>query len=222
MKKNAMLKIAAILMVAVLLTTCAISSTFAKYTTTDTETDSARVAKWGVTVDTTVEGLFLETYDSGAVASTEAVVAPGTANGDVKATSVITGQPEVKVQVSNVVNFVITGWLVDGAFYCPLVVTVNGEPISGLDYDDADEFMAAVNEAGTATKTFMPYETVLEDLEGEDEIDTEITWKWAFEDTSDNAKQTNEKDTKLGDLAAKGNAPTVAITITTTVDQLDA
>ena len=51
MKKNAMLKIAAILLVAVLLTTCAISTTFAKYVTNtaDYAPSEARVAKWGLT-----------------------------------------------------------------------------------------------------------------------------------------------------------------------------
>ena len=46
-----MLRIASVLLVAVLLTTCIISGAFAKYVTKDTDNDSARVAKWGVTVE---------------------------------------------------------------------------------------------------------------------------------------------------------------------------
>jgi len=50
MKKNKMMRIASILMVATLITTCAISGTFAKYVTKAEGEDQARVAKWGVLV----------------------------------------------------------------------------------------------------------------------------------------------------------------------------
>ena len=53
MKKNTMMRIASVLMVAVLLSTCAISSTFAKYVSSDSATDTARIAKWGVEVTAT-------------------------------------------------------------------------------------------------------------------------------------------------------------------------
>ena len=49
MKKNKMMRTASGLLVATLLTTSMISGTFAKYTTQDEASDSARVAKWGVT-----------------------------------------------------------------------------------------------------------------------------------------------------------------------------
>lgn len=47
MKKNKMMRLASCLLVAILLTTSVISGTFAKYTTSSTGTDSARVATWG-------------------------------------------------------------------------------------------------------------------------------------------------------------------------------
>ena len=50
MKRNKMMRIASVLLVAVLLSTCVISGTFAKYTTSNSATDSARVAKWGVII----------------------------------------------------------------------------------------------------------------------------------------------------------------------------
>ena len=51
MRKNKMMRAASALMVAVLLTTCTISGTFAKYVTTASGNDTARVAKWGVQID---------------------------------------------------------------------------------------------------------------------------------------------------------------------------
>ena len=50
MKTNKMMRIASVLLVAVLLSTCAISGTFAKYVTTASGNDTARVALWDVSV----------------------------------------------------------------------------------------------------------------------------------------------------------------------------
>ena len=50
MKKNKMMRIASVLLVAVLLSTCAISGTFAKYTQDFTATATANVASWVVNV----------------------------------------------------------------------------------------------------------------------------------------------------------------------------
>ena len=51
MKKNKMMRIASVLLVAVLLSTCAISGTFAKYISTASSSDKATVAKWDVKVE---------------------------------------------------------------------------------------------------------------------------------------------------------------------------
>lgn len=91
-KKNHTMRIAAGVMTAALLSTCAISSTFAKYTSESTGTDSARVAKWNIQINSTSMktattmfdfDLFDTTYDSDSsdtVKSSEddKVIAPGT------------------------------------------------------------------------------------------------------------------------------------------------
>lgn len=51
MTKNKMMRIASVLLVAVLLSTCAISGTFAKYVTVQNATAAARVAKWSIDVE---------------------------------------------------------------------------------------------------------------------------------------------------------------------------
>ena len=147
MKKNAMLKIAAILMVAVLLTTCAISSTFAKYTTSDNDTATARVAKFGVTIETSIQNLFLNNYDvdlvagdqtgDNSVAASAKAVAPGTAN-SMALTGSVSGTPEVAVRVSTAAELTLTGWKdASNNEYMPLVFTVGndkyyvGKPITG-------------------------------------------------------------------------------------------
>ena len=118
MKKNKMMRVASILLVAVLLTTSIISGTFAKYVTSGEASDKARVAKFGVVV--TGEGaLFSQNYwtqsegngPSGAEpegfphwmtvesSNSDKVVAPGT-HSDNGLNFTITGTPEVDVRVT--------------------------------------------------------------------------------------------------------------------------
>ena len=111
MKKNKMMRIASVLLVAVLISTCAISGTFAKYVTRVEGTDTARVAKWGILLTVDGDGVFAQKYAkddedySGefSVVSNystlddesdemDKVVAPGT-KGALKAT--VNGTPEV-------------------------------------------------------------------------------------------------------------------------------
>ena len=81
MKKNKMMRTAAVLLVAVLLTTSVISGTFAKYTTSAASTDTARVANWGFDNAATIniENLFQTSYDKN-VNGVVDVIAPGTSN----------------------------------------------------------------------------------------------------------------------------------------------
>jgi len=61
MKKNKMMRIAAVLLIVTLLSTCAISGTFAKYVAKADFEDSARVAKWGIKIETS-SSLFADKY----------------------------------------------------------------------------------------------------------------------------------------------------------------
>ncbi len=109
MKKNTMMRVASALLVAVLLTTCAISGTFAKYVTSDSATDSARVAKFGVTVEVNGDDAFATSYKTNndtynasmeySVVADANVVAPGTAMENAL-TFTIAGTPEVAVEVA--------------------------------------------------------------------------------------------------------------------------
>ena len=122
MKKNKMMRIASVLLVAVLLTTSIISGTFAKYVTEGSASDEARVAKFGVLVTATGD-LFDKTYKKTTdntpggsvwdenlegtpkdltaltVESNTNVVAPGTQSTGTGLTFGVTGTPEVDVNV---------------------------------------------------------------------------------------------------------------------------
>ena len=224
MKKNAMMKIAAILMVAVLLTTCAISSTFAKYTTTGvTGTDSARVAKWGVTVNATLlSNLFAARYDndtddqSAISLDAQDIVAPGTTK-YVALTNAVSGQPEVAVEITTAAEVALDNWtLNDSKFYCPLVFKIGATEatateINGLDYTTGDDAEAKLEKAikDEIEKSTAEYKagTKLEDTTG---ADLYISWSWAFTGVDD------AKDTDLADSGAS-----ISISVTQTVSQLD-
>ncbi len=106
MKKNKMLRIAYILLVVTLLSTCIISGTFAKYVTKAEGADQARVAKWGIMLTMKNDGFFAAEYDTDdtkgytglSVKSDNGddVVAPGTVGEGFEAT--VKGTPEVAVR----------------------------------------------------------------------------------------------------------------------------
>ena len=208
MKKNYMMRLAAVLLVLVLLSTCVISGTFAKYVTDGSASDEARVAQFGVVVSGAGNEMFAAEYDETGEVTVRAnvdVVAPGT-QGQL-ADFTITGTPEVKVAVNYTATLTLTGWDVSG-YYCPIVITVNGASVYGTDYADEAEFAAAVKNAVETVST--TYEV------GEDLSDVlDISWSWAFEGNDD------AKDTALGDASANGNAATIKLEVTCTVTQIN-
>ncbi len=235
-KKNWTLRAAVLMLALVLITSCFVGGTFAKYVTGGSGTDSARVAKFGVTVtangdvfakeyatdDQTVVGTIAKS-----VISTDKVVAPGTkSNGDFVAATV-TGTPEVAVRVSyklDTATLQLENWKDgDGKFYCPLVFKVKNNGgntvISGMEFQTAEAMKAAlVNAVAAYTKDYAPGT----DLSGKAADTLAISWEWPFETGTDTDKPANNvRDTFLGNEAAAGRAATVSLTLATTVTQID-
>ena len=235
-KKNWTLRAAVLMLALVLITSCFVGGTFAKYVTSGSGTDSARVAKFGVTV-TASGDLFAKEYATDdqtvvgtiakSVISTYKVVAPGTeSNGDFVAATV-TGTPEVAVRVSyklDTATLQLENWKDgDGQFYCPLVFKVKtpdgNTVISGMEFQTAEAMKAAlVNAVAAYTRDYAPGT----DLSGKAADTLAISWEWPFETGTDADKPANNvKDTFLGDEAAAGRAATVSLTLATTVTQID-
>ena len=243
MKTNKMMRLASVLLVAVLLSTCAISGTFAKYVTEATGTDSARVAKFGVVI-TANGSTFASVYETddpvvkGVIANSvysstksdgvnlDDVIAPGT-DGEMVAMT-ISGIPEVAVEVKYVADLELSdNWYPngDGTVYCPIVITVDGVKYHcEAGSDDADDkygdgtiatFEAKVEAAINDYTAEYPPQT---DLSVESTVKTpDVSWEWAFSTSVEN----DVKDTWLGDRAAEGNFATIELTVTTTVTQID-
>ncbi len=225
MKKNKFMRLAALLLVLTMVSTCAISGTYAKYVTKGTGMDKARVAKWGVEV-AVAGNMFAKTYDRDdttfvadgkTVVSTENVIAPGT-DGSMAAIS-LTGTPEVAVRVSYEMDIAFTGSWVgnDGTtVYCPIVVYINGAGYSmaGLGVTTVAAFEAKLEEIVAAYSKDYPAGTNLAGLSAEY---LKISWEWPF-NTSD-ANDLN--DTALGNQAAAGNPAGMEVHVTCIVTQVD-
>lgn len=141
MKKNKFFMLGIVTVLVAVLSLTFVSSTFAKYTSSGSAEDTARVAKWGVTVSVSGNDAFKEEYDYeiGASSNTvvtsvptetvddvttpgEKILAPGTQGtlGGI----LITGQPEVAVSLDVSLALNLTGWEIEGGVYCPIIFTV--------------------------------------------------------------------------------------------------
>lgn len=240
MKKNVMMRLACFLLVAVLISTSAISGTYAKYVTSGESHDQARVAKFGVTI-TGDNGMFHDAYLDEWVpyevdeTKTEITVQSGTENDDVVAPGTkgtlanfaVTGKPEVDVQVTYAPNLTLTNWYVDhddddttpAITYCPIIITVNTEKffIDGSTIKDTAELEAKVEAAIVAKEAYYHTNTDLTAVND----DLSVSWEWKFDETDHAGYQWNELDTKLGDAAADGDAAVIKLDIVMTVTQVN-
>ncbi len=200
MKKNVMMRIASVLMICVLISTCGISGTFAKYVTKAEATDSARVAYWGFEEPTSVDFKLFEHNDAnviGLVDETD-IIAPGTKgeatlqlafkeNGNIKA-------PEVAYEYAFAIS--ATG------SYDALDKNENFVwKLNGVEYQKFADLQAEV----------MNLKETVE--EGKLPTTQQITigWEWKFVETDD----ANEADTAMGNAPSLDNI-TVTLTITAT------
>ena len=228
MKKNKLFLLGLFVVFAAVLSLSLVSNTLAKYTTSDSGSDTARVAKWGVTVEVIgAENAFGTKYDDAIkadgtkVVSTTDVLAPGT-NGTLGQIN-IDGQPEVMVNVNVSLTITLTNWVVDHdnndstpeTFYCPIVFkAVGGATVDGREYvGDADGLKTAIEALVTKSATNVTVGTDLNPT-----YDVTVTWEWAYNATGN---QTDIADTALGNAATTMNAPTINAVWSASVTQVD-
>ena len=204
--KNKMMKLATVLMVAVLITTSVVSSTYARYAVGGSGGDSARVAKWGVKVTTSTKGMFATTYKNqekldGASAgqtvsvsssnANENLVAPGTRG---STTISLSGTPEVAVDVKFVMgvqadvkipkNTAITSTSTLETDYTPVRFTLTDSFGNELGRGTINDIKAAFN---NLSKQYAPNTDLTETYT--------LSWEWATD-------VNNEADTYLGNVAS--------------------
>ncbi len=236
-KKNWTMRAAVLMLALVLITSCFVGGTFAKYVTSGTGGDNAKVAKWGVTVTAHETGdIFAKSYDNTVIAEGEyKVIAPGTKK-DNAALVTLRGKPEVSVKVTyNADSFSLTGnWKGadnDDTFYCPLIIKVTGkvggvaktETINCADKERAADVETAVKNAVAACSATYDPKTDLSSatVDGDG---LKISWEWPFESGETNPKQNDVKDTYLGNQAVTATGlsiPAIHVQVTATVTQID-
>jgi len=222
-KKNWALRILSLVLMFTLVSTCLLSGTLAKYVTTGSGADTARVAKWGVVIAAT-DGLFQREfrttedpytsviYNSVQSSNADNVVAPGTSG--VAASFSITGTPEVgtvtKVTVDRAACEFENWKDAAGNDYEPIVWTLTdhmGNAQSDLTFADLLDALDAIE------VVYAPNE----DLAAHIGDKYAISWDWAFHIDDDN----DIKDTFLGNQAAAGNAATIKLAYDIAVTQID-
>lgn len=223
MKKTKLMRAALLLLVLTLITSCFVGGTFAKYTTSASSNDSARVAKWGFTANEksiVLTDLFKTAYDKNVLGQAD-VIAPGTTNSasfkfeynttnngatapEVAYTfKVSTEGSEIAKEIEDNTN--IQWKLDDGKWgtWADLLAAI--EALDGNKTDDKYE-------AGTLPTAF------------EDGNNTHtVAWQWLFEteSTTDNAAAAtaqDETDTKMGNADPLA---TVKLVISVTATQID-
>ena len=221
MKKNKAMRLASALLVLTLLTTCVISGTFAKYTTSTTGTDKARVAYWGFDQDAATaidlfDGEYTNVKASGEVDGFSNVVAPGTSKTSTFAfgytnykTDKITA-PEVAYTFT--VNPTITGDYTSLDSNTNFKWTLQKGNETAAEYNTVAELLAAIKALSGDASGSKQYAAgnLPTAFTSADEVYT-IGWNWAF---STNAAG-DAADTAMGNAQALDNV-TFAITITAT------
>lgn len=219
MKTNKFMRMASVMLVATLLSTCAISGTFAKYTTTQSAQDNARVAYWGFGADkdTTADlDLFDANYDG--VAGATNVVAPGTSkeatlslsyaeNDTVKA-------PEVAYKYDVVAEATSTNGYaaLDANPNFKWTLTVPGG--NAQEFDTVAELVAAINATSQARIEAGNMPTGYVD----GAASYTVGWNWVFETADTGMDAQDATDTEMGNDTTPDD---VTIKITVTATQLD-
>lgn len=242
MMKNRAMRMAMGTGAAVLLTMGVISGSFAKYITSGNGTDSARAAKFGVTVtangtmfaseyakdDENVAGTIVKSVVSSGGES-DHVVAPGTKGELLNAT--ITGKPEVAVKVSYEPTLTLNGWEYTdedsnlSTEYFPIIFKV-GDKKYGMKGVKDSTGVAVANGSSSIAELKTAVENAIKGYSKNYAANTDlsgigadgfvnVSWEWAYNGNSD------EKDTYLGDQAAANKASTVELSMKTTVTQID-
>lgn len=223
MKKNKALTAAISVLSLTMVSMCAIGGTFAKYTTNNSGTDTAKVAKWGVTVEATT---YNEAYEVGATANQDeqilasgvasnVLIAPG-ANGKLVKIDV-EGQPEVAVNIDYDATVTFDGlWEKDDShtFYFPVVFKVNDTPVTGAFNSTNDvktALEAAIEKIGKTDGNLTEIEenTVLGST-----YDVVVSWEWEFSSSTDADKWDSY-------LASQNEMPSFSITVSATVTQVN-
>ncbi len=201
-ENNMVVKIAIVVLAITMIALILLSGTFAKYISSNTAEDTARVAKWqielnGESLKTSEIDLFSTILDSNYtdtetdVINTEKLIAPGTSgrfNLQIANKSEVAAQYEIDFTITNTANI-------------PIEFSIDGGTTWTKDLTD----IAMSNNTILAAKTGIS-------------TNLNVQWRWLFDGVSNsNYTQTDTTDTTLGEIGTG----TVKVKAVVTVNQVD-
>lgn len=225
------MKLVAYVLLLTMIALILVAGTYAKYTTTSSGSDLARVAKFGVVVDVKDDmGLFKTTYakhDSKATSAmtvtssaTDKVVAPGTSG---EMTFTITGTPEVATKLTVTPKILNTIHLAAGKYELAAGKFANEKTTVDTSADYEPIKFTLVNSKGDKLAEDASLAQLKTALEGKsaqfapnttlDETYT-LSWAWAFSGDGD----VDFLDTYLGD---ETTAQIESFSLDITIEQVD-
>lgn len=207
------MSVLAILVLAISITAFSVAGTYAKYTSTDTISDKARVARWNIGQLNDVS-LFEATYNEDAVKSVDGtdVIAPGTSGSyDFKLEGAVETNYTIKANVTKAIE---TNGLEGRVVY----YLKDGDTVLNDDTTLAG-LKAAIEALYDGTKIYAAGTL--------DEKTYTIEWEWVFEKTTTDSENNevidannDTTDTSLGNASSLGtDVPEVEITIDLVVTQ---
>ena len=221
MKKNRAMRLAALMLVLVMMTSCFVGGTFAKYTTSIGGVAEARVAYWGFTQDGEFTFDLFESNDSGILNNGSGLLAPGS-SGEVKVKFAYAENDDVAVAPEVDYTFNVTFTATDAKG--------NLADTDALDNNPNFVWKLYTRKTGLVVyNTFAELQKAIEDLDGnkpddrykagtlpeafydtgsgtDGAVEYTIGWMWHFEEAGLNitADQTAAQDAID---TAMGNAP---------------
>lgn len=183
MKTKSIYRLAYGLFVAVLLTSSIVSNTFAKYVTSNTANDTARVAKWGVVIEhsgSLFSNAYLEQANgntptvwssdyknngktitvSTATSSEENIIAPGTKSSDEGLKFKISGKPEVATKIEFTADEDNEDIFLNHGSYGYMNTVLTHEDYSSLPSEEIDsKIQKLINLANSGKDIYESYDT---------------------------------------------------------------
>ena len=217
MKKK--LTVLAVLFLSIAISAYSVAGTYAKYTTSsDTVTSKARVAKWGLSFEDSVDDTVnIFAHSDANVVDNDAdgtyVIAPGTSNNE----TILTITPAASApEVSYKVEFNID------------LVDENGDKLTSMDANTTSLMSKLLfSTDGTNYDTFASIKAELEnDINDTYDAGQNISaktvklyWQWAFDDDGDDTFDAS--DTALGNAAFEGNIDPIYVAYSISATQID-
>ena len=213
MKNNKSMKLTALLLALVLVTSCFVGGTFARYVTSTSSEDSARVAVWGINADEVTMDLFDAEYelDGTVVARSndgDNIIAPGT--GKMSKFSIVNLDDNLAPEVMYEIAINLDDSEIDQAILNNPSIQWKLDNNTWGTWESTKADILALSGDASGVKTYAPLEIATEFANG---VEHTIAWQWMLDGN-------NVQDTAMGNEAVDRDI-TAKISVKVTAKQVN-